>query len=141
MTNICLEFEALHISSPDPALRLETIHLTKRWIDHAVELGCARVMVVTSRERSRPQANLSSPQSRVRPFKNDAAYIFVGEEIVARELEVILRAFCVAEERVAPPAGKEADIVCRCNSRLTPRLVAGLAGCGKNRFDRQVDFV
>jgi len=50
------------------------------------------------------------PQSRVRYFKNDAAHIFVSEEIVACELEVVLRAFHVAEERVAAPAGKEAGI-------------------------------
>jgi hypothetical protein len=75
---------------------------------------------VAKRKRSRPQANLFRPQSRVRYFKNDAAYIFVSEEIVARKLEVVLRAFHVAEERVASPAGKEADIRCLCNSRLAP---------------------
>jgi hypothetical protein len=45
MNQICLEFGALNISSPDPVLRVETIDLTKQWIDHAVELGCPRVMV------------------------------------------------------------------------------------------------
>src|SRR5205814_4579788 len=75
---------------------------------------------VTWPKRSRPQANLFCPQSRIRYFKNDAAYIFVSEEIVARELKVVLRAFHVAEERVATPAGKEADIACLCNPRLTP---------------------
>jgi sugar phosphate isomerase/epimerase len=33
------------MSAPDPALRLETVDLTKQWIDHAVELECPRVMV------------------------------------------------------------------------------------------------
>ena len=45
MNQICLEFGILNISSPDPVLRLQTIDLTKQWIDHAVELGCTRVMV------------------------------------------------------------------------------------------------
>ncbi len=45
MNQICLEFGPLNISSPDPVLRVETIDLTKQWIDHAVELGCPRVMV------------------------------------------------------------------------------------------------
>ena len=45
MNQICLEFGPLNISSPDPILRLETIDLTKQWIDHAVVLGCPRVMV------------------------------------------------------------------------------------------------
>ena len=45
MNQVCLEFGPLNISSPDQVLRVETIDLTKRWIDHAVELGCPRVMV------------------------------------------------------------------------------------------------
>ena len=45
MNQINLEFGPLNISSPDHVLRLETIDLTKRWIDHAVILGCPRVMV------------------------------------------------------------------------------------------------
>ncbi len=45
MNQICLEFGILNISSPDPMLRVETIDLTKQWIDHAAELGCPRVMV------------------------------------------------------------------------------------------------
>src|SRR6202166_3916666 len=75
---------------------------------------------ITWRKRARPQANLFCPQSRIRYFKNDAAYIFVSEEIVARELEIVLRAFHVAEERVATPAGKEADIACLFNPRVAP---------------------
>lgn len=45
MNQINVEFGILNISSPDPVLRIETIDLTKRWIDHAVVLGCPRVMV------------------------------------------------------------------------------------------------
>lgn len=75
---------------------------------------------ITSRKRARPQANLFCPQSRVRYFKNDAAHIFLSEEIVARELQVVLRTFHVAEERVAAPAGKESGITCLCNPRLAP---------------------
>jgi hypothetical protein len=45
MTQLVLEFDELNISSPDPVLRVEAIDLTKRWIDHAVTLGCPRVMV------------------------------------------------------------------------------------------------
>jgi sugar phosphate isomerase/epimerase len=46
MTQINLEFGNLNISTPDPVVRLETIDLTKRWIDHAVALDCPRVMVI-----------------------------------------------------------------------------------------------
>src|SRR5205085_1017747 len=45
MNQINVEFGALNISSPDPVLRIETIDLTKRWIDHAAALGCPRVMI------------------------------------------------------------------------------------------------
>jgi sugar phosphate isomerase/epimerase len=45
VTNINLEFGALAVSAPEPVLRLEAIDLSKKWIDHAVTLGCPRVMV------------------------------------------------------------------------------------------------
>jgi hypothetical protein len=45
MSQLVLEFGALNVSSTDPVVRLETIELTKRWIDHAATLGCPRVMV------------------------------------------------------------------------------------------------
>jgi sugar phosphate isomerase/epimerase len=45
VNQINLEFANLNISSPDLVIRLETIDLTKRWIDHAAALECPRVMV------------------------------------------------------------------------------------------------
>jgi sugar phosphate isomerase/epimerase len=42
---INLDFANLNVSSPDSTIRLETIELTKRWIDHAAALECPRVMV------------------------------------------------------------------------------------------------
>jgi sugar phosphate isomerase/epimerase len=45
MNQINVEFGPRNISAPDPAVRLETIDLTKEWVDHAVLLGCPRVMV------------------------------------------------------------------------------------------------
>ena len=42
---INLDFANLNVSSPDPVIRLETIELTKRWIDHAATLECPRVML------------------------------------------------------------------------------------------------
>ncbi len=45
MNQINLEFEQLNISAANPSLRLETIDLTKAWIDHAAILGCPRVMI------------------------------------------------------------------------------------------------
>jgi sugar phosphate isomerase/epimerase len=45
MNQICLEFGPLNISAPEHYVRLETIDLTKQWIDHAAAVGCSRVMV------------------------------------------------------------------------------------------------
>jgi Xylose isomerase-like TIM barrel len=45
MNQINVEFGALNISATDPVLRLETIDLTKKWVDHAETLGCPRIMV------------------------------------------------------------------------------------------------
>jgi sugar phosphate isomerase/epimerase len=44
-SQINLDFANINASSPDPVIRLETIELTKRWIDHAAALECPRVMV------------------------------------------------------------------------------------------------
>jgi len=45
MSNVNLEFGQMNISQADPAQRLQAIDLTKRWIDHAVIVGCPRVMI------------------------------------------------------------------------------------------------
>jgi hypothetical protein len=45
MNQICLEFDPLDISATQRYVRLETIDLTRQWIDHAVVLGCPRVMI------------------------------------------------------------------------------------------------
>ena len=51
MNQICLEFGALNISSPDPVLRIETVDLTKQWIGHAAAVGCPRVMLNAEHSR------------------------------------------------------------------------------------------
>jgi len=45
MNQINVEFGTLNISATDSVVRLETIDLTKKWVDHAVILGCPRIMV------------------------------------------------------------------------------------------------
>jgi len=68
MNQINLEFANLNISTPDPVIRLETIDLTKRWIDHAAALDCPRVMV--------NQGNLAAEvrQSAIETLKTINAY-------------------------------------------------------------------
>ena len=43
--NINLEFGPQNISAADPALRQQALDRTREWIDHAVALGCPRIMV------------------------------------------------------------------------------------------------
>jgi sugar phosphate isomerase/epimerase len=43
--NINLEFGPQNISAPDQALRQQALERTKEWINHAVTLGCPRIMV------------------------------------------------------------------------------------------------
>jgi sugar phosphate isomerase/epimerase len=79
VTNINLEFGALTISSPEPVLRLQAIDLTKMWIDHAVALGCPRVMV------NQGLLNQESKQVAIAALKLIGAYgkakrIMVGVE-------------------------------------------------------------
>ena len=45
MNQICVEFGTLNISAPEHYVRLETIDLTKQWIDHAAAVECPRVML------------------------------------------------------------------------------------------------
>ena len=45
VTQLVLELGAHNISNTDPALRSETIELTNQWIDRAVFLSAARVMI------------------------------------------------------------------------------------------------
>ncbi len=45
VTNINLEFGPQNISAADPALRQQAVDRTREWIDHAVVLGCPRIMV------------------------------------------------------------------------------------------------
>src|SRR5262245_64800983 len=45
VTNINLEFGPQNISADDPALRQQAVDRTKEWVDHAVALGCPRIMV------------------------------------------------------------------------------------------------
>src|SRR5262249_54849246 len=63
-------------------------------------------------QRAGPQANLLRTPGRVGHFENNAAHVFISEEIIAGELQIVLCAFHVAEEGIAAPTSKEAVITC-----------------------------
>ena len=68
MTQLVLELGELNVSSPDPVLRVETIDLTKRWIDHAVTLGCPRVMVNQGKLASRVRATAIDALKKINAY-------------------------------------------------------------------------
>jgi hypothetical protein len=45
MTNVNLEFGAINVSATDAAQRRQAVDMTKQWVDHAIVLGCPRVMI------------------------------------------------------------------------------------------------
>ena len=76
----------------------------------AIRLDPTPAHAVCRDQRADPQANLFPPQNRVGHFQHDAANIFVGEEIVAGELQVVQGARNVKEERLAAPTREEAVV-------------------------------
>jgi len=76
---------------------------------------------ITWRKRSRPQDELFvRPRAELGTSRTMLHTSFVSEEIIARELEVVLRAFHVAEEGSLRQPAKKAGIACLCNPRLAP---------------------
>ena len=59
-------------------------------------------------QRAGPQANPFGSKDRVRHLQHDAAHIFVGEEIVTGELQIVQSPLRVEEEGIAAPAREEA---------------------------------
>ena len=57
-----------------------------------------------------PKSQHVSPESRVGQFKHDAANIFIGEEVLPRELHFVEEAVCVEEERIAAPTHEQGAV-------------------------------
>lgn len=134
---INLEFRELNVSSPDAVLRAEAVDLAKRWVDHAVRLGCPRVMV-----------NPGGLEPEVRPaafaaLKAIAGYarpkgIFITLENKdtgnpkARQAswEVVVEAIQAAGLRANPDVGNFPNEQAReAGLRVLYRLTAGSSHC------------
>src|SRR5262249_55522716 len=74
--------------------------------------------IMTGDERPGPQSKGCRSQNRVGHFNDDAADVLVTKEIAAGELQIVLRTFHVAEERVAPPASEQAIVSCARNPNI-----------------------
>ena len=87
----------------------------------AVRLDPVPARAVRRDQRAGPKANLFRPQGRVGHFQHDAAHVFVGEEIVAGELQVVQGALRVEEKGIAAPAREEAVVAGLRHLCLPPR--------------------
>src|SRR5262249_46807958 len=74
--------------------------------------------VICRDQRSVPETHLAISQLAVGKLEHDAAYVGVGEEVVARELEVVQGTARVVEEGAATPPSEEAMLVSRRHLRL-----------------------
>src|SRR5215217_2399310 len=61
-------------------------------------------------QRSLPKTGLGGSQLAIGKLQHDAAHILVGEEVFARELEVVQGAAYIVKEGVATPACEEAIV-------------------------------
>src|SRR5215218_10209866 len=61
-------------------------------------------------QRSLPKTDLGGSQLAIGKLQHDGAHILVGEEVVARKLEVVEGAAYVVKEGVATPACEEAIV-------------------------------
>ena len=59
-------------------------------------------------QRAGPQVNPSRSKDRVGHLQHDAAHVFVGEEVVTGELQIVQGPLRVEEKGIAPPAREEA---------------------------------
>jgi hypothetical protein len=105
---INLDFANLNVSSPDPVIRLETIELTKRWIDHAAALECPRVMA--NHGGLAPEARPSA----IETLKTINAYgktknVFVTMEPGNAPWEVVVEAIKASGTWVTPDCGNFPD--------------------------------
>ena len=108
VNQINLDFANLNVSATDPVIRLETIELTKSWIDHAVELDCPRVMA--SQGTLAPAVR----QTAIETLKTINAYgktknVFVTMEPGNAPWEVVVEAIKASGTWVTPDCGNFPD--------------------------------
>jgi len=107
-SQIDLDFANIDISSLDPVIRLETIELTKRWIDHAAALDCPRVMV------NHGGLAQEARQTAIETLKTIDAYgkaknVFLTMDPGNAPLDVVVEVVKAAGIRVSPDCGNFPD--------------------------------
>src|ERR1700737_1996954 len=70
-------------------------------------------------QRARPKGNLFRTKGRGGHLQHDAAHVFVSEEIVAGELQVVQGSPHVEEEGIATPAREETVVASLCHPCLS----------------------
>ena len=83
MTQINLEFGAMNVSIPDPVQRNMAVDLTMRWVDHAVVLGCPRLMINQGQLTAETKANAIAALRRMSDYaKTKGVKISVETRVV-----------------------------------------------------------
>lgn len=128
MNQIDLDFANLNVSSPDAVIRLETIDLTKRWIDCAAALDCPRVMV--SHGGLAPEVR----QSAIAALKTINAYgkarnVSLTMDPGTAPWEVVVEAIKAAGIWASPDCGNFADKATR--AAALPVLYGMTAGSSR----------
>jgi hypothetical protein len=108
MTQINLQFGELNISAANLVRRLETIDLTKRWIDHASALGCPRVQV--NQGALAPEVRQSAIEAlRAMKAYGEARRVFVTMEPRNGPWEVVVEVIKASGIRANPDCGNFPD--------------------------------
>lgn len=79
VTNLNLELGNMNIAATTPALRAQAVDLTRAWIDHAVVLGCPRVMINQGRLTQENKATAIDTLARMAAY-GKTRNIMVGAE-------------------------------------------------------------
>ncbi len=83
MTQINLEFGAMNISIPDAVQRNMGVDLTMQWVDHAVVLGCPRIMINQGQLAADAKANAIAALRRMSDYaKTKGVKISVETRVV-----------------------------------------------------------
>ena len=88
MTQINVEFGVMNVSNPDTVQRNQCIDLTMRWVDHAVILGCPRVMINQGTLTTESKANAIAALRAMGEYgKSKGVKISVETRVVPRTFE------------------------------------------------------
>lgn len=108
ISQINLELGTHNISSPNLVTRLETIDLTKQWIEHAVILGCPRVMI--NQGNLAPEVRATAAETwRTMARYGDTRNVWVTAENRGQTWDILAEVVKAAGAYTTPDIGNVTD--------------------------------